>query len=58
MNFNMNLEYKIIGVIMNTDKWTEIIVSKEISKDRISEYLYKNKEIEITDKLISNLLNC
>ena len=54
----MNLEYKIIGVIMNTDKWTEIIVSKEISKDRISEYLYKNKEIEITDKLISNLLNC
>ena len=34
---------------MNTDKWTEIIVSKEISKDRISEYLYKNKEIEITD---------
>lgn len=43
---------------MNTDKWTEIIVSKEISKDRISEYLYKNKEIEITDKLISNLLNC
>ena len=35
---------------MNTDKWTEIIVSKEISKDRISEYLYKNKEIYLIVK--------